>query len=439
MTTGSAAQRINLEDARQEQGLRRAIADARRSMLDPTRRNRLLHAPLFGKRPWCLAIMEADVDEIFHALVRRDNCRLSFAARPSDEGDNGTVEPPADTSSPIVALEAGASASGDHLTPRTATGEIPRQRNRIILQTRLSQEQLDRRLTKIFRDARSLEEEQGLSTLFLAMGFLNWYESDDSQEMSTAPLILVPVYLERARNAERYVLASRDDDLVVNISLQQKFRDEFGLMLPDLPEGDEWTASQYLLKVLEAVQRKRRWEVDSHAVGLGFFTFSKFLMWKDLDPESWPQGKLLSHHLLNGLLGREGLAEVATALVTDDEPIDQKIDLAQAVHILDADSSQAVVVEEARQGRNLVVQGPPGTGKSQTIANLIASAVHAGRSVLFVAEKTTALEVVHKRLRQAGLGALCLEMIAERQTGARFSVRLSTQSRPRAPLIPYGN
>lgn len=97
-------------------------------------------------------------------------------------------------------------------------------------------------------------------------------------------------------------------------------------------------------------------------------------------------------------------------MVPDEEPIDQRIDLSKCTHVVNADSSQAIVIEEARSGRNLVVQGPPGTGKSQTITNAIACAVHSGKKVLFVAEKTAALEVVHDRLRKAGLGALCLEI-----------------------------
>src|SRR4051794_26704541 len=54
--------------------------------------------------------------------------------------------------------------------------------------------------------------------------------------------------------------------------------------------------------------------------------------------------------------------------------------------------------------------GPPGTGKSQTITNVIASAVHDGKTVLFVAEKMVALEIVHARLKRAGIGAACLEL-----------------------------
>ena len=80
------------------------------------------------------------------------------------------------------------------------------------------------------------------------------------------------------------------------------------------------------------------------------------------------------------------------------------------IHVLDADSSQAVAVEEIKRGRNLVIQGPPGTGKSQTIANMIAAAVKAGKSVLFVAEKMAALEVVRRRMHNIGLGDMCLEL-----------------------------
>src|SRR5262245_64632056 len=79
-------------------------------------------------------------------------------------------------------------------------------------------------------------------------------------------------------------------------------------------------------------------------------------------------------------------------------------------HVVDADSSQTIAIERARRGESLVVQGPPGTGKSQTIANIIASAVCDGRSVLFVAEKMAALDVVKRRLDAVHVGEACLEL-----------------------------
>src|SRR5690606_34076620 len=61
--------------------------------------------------------------------------------------------------------------------------------------------------------------------------------------------------------------------------------------------------------------------------------------------------------------------------------------------VLDADSSQRQAIAAAVAGNSFVMDGPPGTGKSQTIANMIAGLIHAGRSVLFVSEKAAALDV----------------------------------------------
>jgi very-short-patch-repair endonuclease len=376
--------------------LRQTLEKARRELVDPSRRNRLLHAPLTGKRPWCMAIIGHDADELFDALHRQENFRgYAFQGRDEDENRDasiGTVPPS---------------------TPATVGGRINdsavRPNGRPRLQTRLAHDKLEKRLTKIYREERTLEEEQGISTLYLALGFLKWFDSDQSEEPSFAPLMLLPASLDRIQGRDGYALSGRDDDIVMNVSLREKLR-EFEIVLPEIPVGDDWKPSDYFSSVKEAVNRQRRFEVDQTGVGLGFFTFSKFMMWRDLDVDVWPNGSLVKNALLGTLLGEGTEFENGPPIVSDDEPIDHKIDLSTAIHVVDADSSQAIVIEEARGGRNLVVQGPPGTGKSQTITNIIAAAVYAGRSVLFVAEKAAALEVVHDRLKRAGLGALCLEM-----------------------------
>ena len=43
-------------------------------------------------------------------------------------------------------------------------------------------------------------------------------------------------------------------------------------------------------------------EVDTHSMAIGFFSFGKFLMYRDLDPENWPDWRdPASHDLLTGL------------------------------------------------------------------------------------------------------------------------------------------
>ncbi|MCL6560353.1 MAG: hypothetical protein K6U74_16475, partial [Firmicutes bacterium] len=96
---------------------------------------------------------------------------------------------------------------------------------------------------------------------------------------------------------------------------------------------------------------------------------------------NWPADQSLAYHpLIRGIMSEGFSAD--PPLCGEDDPIDALIQPLDMVHVLDADSSQAVVIEEVKRGRNLVIQGPPGTGKSQTIVNLIAAAVKAGKTVL---------------------------------------------------------
>jgi hypothetical protein len=359
-----------------------ALDDARRELIDISRRNRLLHTPRTGKRVHCLEFSELDPDAVFAELAREGK---AFAFTGEEDSSETGIRPRA----------------------------LP------TLRANVAPEVLERRLLKFFRETRVIEEEQGVNILFLAFGFLKWFEDPRSEEVCWAPLVLLPVVIERRQGREQFILRVRDDDLIVNVSLREKLRSISKVELPELPEGEDWLPSAYLDAVAEAVSGEGRWEVDRTGCGLGFFTFSKFLMWRDLAPSAWPEaGQLLDHPLVSALLGHGQGFDPAPPIADDDEPIDKKVDLASAIHVLDADSSQILAVEEAKTGRNLVIQGPPGTGKSQTIANIIAAAVHSGRSVLFVAEKAAALDVVHGRLKAAGLEPLCLELHSRKATKA---------------------
>jgi hypothetical protein len=139
----------------------------------------------------------------------------------------------------------------------------------------VTSEVLERRLLKFFREARVIEEEQGVNILFLAFGFLKWFEDQRSDEVCWAPLILLPVVIERHQGREPFVLRARDDDLVVNVSLREKLRAISKVELPELPEGDDWLPSAYFDAVAGAVSGEARWQVDRTGCGLGFFTFSR--------------------------------------------------------------------------------------------------------------------------------------------------------------------
>ena len=272
--------------------------------------------------------------------------------------------------------------------------------------------ELDRRLLSTYRLANSFIQEQGVNTLFLALGMLRWRDggaNNEIRETRLAPLVLLPVSLDRVNLRGRFRLRHTGDDPESNVSLREKLRLEFGVALPELPEADGLDTGAYFDSVAEAVHGLDGWTVDREQVALGFFSFSKFLMYRDLDVENWPGDASPAEHPIIGALLEDGFDE-PPPLVDDDDDLDSVLAPGDTYQVVDADGSQTLTLLDVNQGLNMVVQGPPGTGKSQTITNMIAEAVGHGRTVLFVSEKMAALEVVKRRLDNVGLGDACLEL-----------------------------
>lgn len=308
------------------------------------------------------------------------------------------------------------------------------------LQVASTEDSLSLQLLKIRADAQAFVEEQGANLLFLAIGFLHWYESDSSKDPRRAPLVLVPCNLVRKSAQETFHLEPTGDDIQVNMSLAAKLRTDFGITLP-MPDAEaEWDAAawlEYFMAVERAVARQPRWRVCADEVMLGFFSFGKFLMYKDLDPETWPKEKQPSDHPVVRRLIGDGFAGDSAAY-HEDVHIDEVITPGEVHFVKDADSSQTQAILEVREGRNLVIQGPPGTGKSQTITNLIAELVGQDKTVLFVAEKMAALEVVKRRLDECHLGEAVLELHSHRATKTAVLRDLANALEQGRPVVESG-
>jgi len=355
------------------------LEKARQELLDLGLRNPLLNYRTLQARG--LEIVREKPSEIYRILVA-ERRKMTFEATGSDDEDETLLLPPSVMEEKLLDAK---------------------------LQTNYSEKHLERRLLNTYHSARTYIEEQGVNILYMALGMLHWYESDSVQEARRAPLILVPVQLDRVSARDRFRVSYTEEEIGHNISLQAKLKADFGLDLPGLPEDGELDADAYFEEVSLAVEGMKRWTVDRDALVIGLFSFGKFLMYRDLDLSTWPEfARPEEHPVMNALLG-DGFREPPSS-IAEEERLDEHVDLAEARHIKDADSSQMLAVLDANMGRNFVIQGPPGTGKSQTITNLIAEAIGHGKKVLFVSEKMAALEVVKRRLDEAGLGAACLEL-----------------------------
>lgn len=253
--------------------------------------------------------------------------------------------------------------------------------------------------------AKTIVEETGANNLYLGFGMLSWRFNDRDLR---SPLILIPVSLKTSNRGQSYVLTIDEAGASTpNYCLVEKLRAALGLEIPALANPNEDASGIDLAGTFAAVRRAiveagLSFRVED-TVHLSILQFAKFPLWKDLD-ESWRQ--LSCNSLVKHLIETPKNQFVDPVTATSDIDLDE---LNAAVPV-PADSSQLRAVADAVAGRTFVLEGPPGTGKSQTITNLLAYAMAAGRRVLFVAEKRAALDVVKKRLETVGLGELSLDL-----------------------------
>ncbi len=269
--------------------------------------------------------------------------------------------------------------------------------------------ELARRLIGLYRQSRTDLEEGGVNTLFLAVGFLEWRESEREEKSCLAPILLIPIRFQRKSMAEGIRIVRLDEETVINETLLELLRSRFQLTIPGLtplPTDASGVDVNLVLQIFQQTIRELKgWEVREEA-RIGRFSFNKFVMWNDLTARSEILNRhpLIHHLMMGGGLFDDGIETFPAA------EVGRHLNLQELYCPLSADSSQLAAVLYSQLGKSFVLHGPPGTGKSQTIANLIAHNLAWGRRVLFVSEKRAALEVVHRRLTALGLRPFCLEL-----------------------------
>ena len=268
------------------------------------------------------------------------------------------------------------------------------------IRTPMTDADTEKSLRSIYRLSKKTLDETGCNSLFLAIGVLRWFEGKSTGVARYAPLILVPAELKKKQNG--YTMKKLDEETVFNVTLAEKLRQEFEITIPGidpLPTDDSGVNVDKVLQIVRAcIAGKEGWEVLNGAA-LGVFSFSQFAMWKDLEDnmDAYSESALVKS-LIDGT----------------PYPAEKEMQCSSDPYGLcltvPADGSQIRAVRASGEGNTFVMHGPPGTGKSQTITNMITNALYQGKTVLFVAEKRAALEVVQKRLEDVGIGNRCLEL-----------------------------
>jgi len=401
----------------------KSLEEMRRKLLDLTSRNRLLNFPINQKHS-SLRIVNELPNQLFQILkservmqfdpvpdpTKSQLQQLTFLTNTPSPSDDKTKKSVPDAK--VWAEKLGINTSYELLHHDEDNALFTDDK----IQTLYYPGELEAVLRSIYGKGQVAIEETGAGILYLSLGFLEWYESDDSDKSRLAPLFTIPVTLEKGKldpeaGVYRYHLRYTGEEILSNLSLQEKLQGDFGIALPDL--NDEILPETYFQQVQAIIEKnKPHWKVRRYGA-LSLLNFSKMLMYLDLAPERWPQSSknILNHEVIQRLFTSQSSDDAGTNAMSTEYAIDTLDHIHEKFPLIyDADSSQHSALIDAVNGDNMVIEGPPGTGKSQTITNLIAAAMLNGKKVLFVAEKLAALEVVKHRLDKAGLGDFCLEL-----------------------------
>lgn len=408
-----------------------SIADSlqrlRTRLLDLSSRNRLLSYRHPKKR--CVQFVDnPDLNLLFERMLDGKNILLKPVPDPDPFDYEGSRKPEPRQYAERVRI----STAYEFPEPKADSSSY---RRTPALQALLYPAELDKLLRKISSEARTVIEETGTNMLYLMFGFLEFYHQDSEQPFQ-APLLSVPTALTRGAidpntRAYQYTLALTGEGICENQTLREKLKQDFRLNLPELEE--EETPEGYLAKIAQAVRNQKRWKVRRQLT-LGFLSFGKLAIWVDMDPKKWPS--LLEHPLLKRVFEGGGTSSTEGGFHAEDYEIDQHAQ-ADLPLIYDADSSQHSAIIDVLAGKDMVINGPPGTGKSQTITNIIASALSQGKKVLFVSEKLAALEVVRHRLEMANLGHFCLELHSHKTQKKRLLEDISARIEERYRQTPF--
>ena len=225
-----------------------------RQLLDLTMRNRLLNSSSTSKRVLPL-LAGADLGAIEDRLAEGKAFRV--VARPPEL--EGVADPaPAD------------------LEPLQGLFEDGVERGQ--LYSSLGEAKLAERLTHLYREARTAREEGGSSSLYLAIGFLEYLET---HQAAAAPRRCSVPSSSSKTGGKGYSLSIGADE--VNVTLLEYLRrdHEIGIAgLDPLPTDDRASTSP---RAPSSRARSRTWTAARRRGAAGLYSFAKYLLWRDLE------------------------------------------------------------------------------------------------------------------------------------------------------------
>ncbi|MBU2062199.1 MAG: DUF4011 domain-containing protein, partial [Bacteroidetes bacterium] len=339
-----------------------SLEAVRKRLLDLTGRNRLLNYRFSAKSS--LRIIDELPSQLFEALLDEKEFLFCPVSEPTrDELVQAGYLAYEEKRKIYLSLKAGPTAvewarylkiNTSYDLPAAAISAESKH-NDTKIQTLLFAGDLEAVLRNISTKSRLAIEETGANILYLSIGLLEWFESDDSDNVKLAPLINVPVRIEKGRlynGIYQYSITYTGDDLLPNLCLLEKLKQDFGLQLPELTE--DINAEDYFQLVTNLVSKAHpRWNVKRQAA-LTLLEFSKLLMYVDLDPKRWPENKGIAEHDIISKFFTANSIQFERDLGTQGYDIDKDRSIHFSAPLIDdTDSSQHEAIIDVIGNKNL--------------------------------------------------------------------------------------
>ena len=286
-----------------------SLENIRKKLLELSTRNRLISFK--HSKTNCLRIVNVSPDTLAKQLIAEKELRFHPVPEPSQDEliQKGYLKK--DSSGRLISLKKEPEADEwakiiwgnlTYQVPQTIEEMVPIEKPELSIQTLLYPYELETRLRGLWQKSKSSIEETGANILYMAFGFLEWFDpADKNKKMKRlAPLFLIPVQLKKGRlnkstSTYDYTIKYTEEEIIQNISLLEKLRVDFNLSLPDLDEN--LLPEQYLHEVHQEIIQKNQPEWKLHRyVTLSLFNFSKLLMYLDLSPDRWPSDYKITDH-----------------------------------------------------------------------------------------------------------------------------------------------
>lgn len=273
-----------------------------------------------------------------------------------------------------------------------------------------------RRARSIRQKADQLASERGINTAHLAIGFATWSEDSESGARLdyAAPVMLRHVRLvPRGSRVEDYEIVL-DESITINPALIDFLHREHDIAI----DVDEWVASTGYSHGFDPNPVFERLRDVARSVP-GLLVNQRLIVSTFANIVSPYTGEELpeAHPILRALAGQtDALPEPTAQAAADAEagtasgpvPLPDRKPQEEFLAI-DVDGDQQAVVDAAVAGQSLVVDTPPGTGATQLATAIATTLAHTGRSVLYVAQNSDALDDFATRMEAAGLPDLAID------------------------------